>query len=78
MTTLFVAVPVAKESNGNKKYPLEVSFLTHFVINGKFIYHRLLLLLLYHCPFQALTVFTMTRHMAGIASGFLTFSFFPG
>jgi hypothetical protein len=42
---------------------------------------RFLRLLWYHSPFQALTAFTMPRHLfrpAGIASGFLTFRFFPG
>jgi len=30
ITAWFVAVLVAKESNGNKKYPLEVSFSNKF------------------------------------------------
>jgi hypothetical protein len=41
-----------------------------------------LLLLWWHSPFQALTAFTMPRHLllrpTGVTSGFLTFSFFPG
>jgi len=30
ITAWFIAVLVAKESNGNKKYPIEVSFLNKF------------------------------------------------